>query len=154
MLTAQEIDALKPGRDLDALIGECVLGYVRLKVPPDADGANGGNDVLVPGGALPEGYEYPPKGHIGLAWFCRQWSTRESDALELLRMLERWNYNWMLLGPARVKQGRMTNFLDMVCCCLSKDPHQPWEREWRGYGHDLAEAISKAALLTAMEPNR
>jgi len=85
-MTREEILAMKPGRELDALVGEYVFGFKRVKTPPDYYGKNGGTDVLVPRN-LPEFYNYPPIGEIQLWYMCRHWSTDISAAWEVVEKM-------------------------------------------------------------------
>jgi hypothetical protein len=76
-------------RDIDAQIAESVLKYHREKVPPDASGENGGDDVLIPPGKTlgilyNDGVQLPPKGAIGLAYFVPQFSKSYDEAFFLL----------------------------------------------------------------------
>jgi hypothetical protein len=75
------IELTAPGRELDALVGEKVMGYRWDKVAPDYDGQNAGK-VLVPP-THREGYTYPPRGPIHHAFHCRHWSTRLEDVMEV-----------------------------------------------------------------------
>jgi len=40
-VTKDEIMVMKPGRELDALVGEIVFGFKRVVTPPDYYGENG-----------------------------------------------------------------------------------------------------------------
>ncbi len=82
---------LPPGRELDALVAEKVMGYRREKTPPDAQGENGGTDVLVPAVIDHPPYTYPPLGPIGLAYFVPRYSTDlEAAGLVSANLPKRW----------------------------------------------------------------
>lgn len=78
---------LPPGRDLDALVAEKVMGYRREKAPPDYHGQNGGTDVLVPPGVDHSTWAYPPVGRIGPTYFVPSYSTRTEDAWPVVEKL-------------------------------------------------------------------
>lgn len=73
---------LQPGRELDALIAEKVMGFKRFNQPPDYDGNYGGEPVLFPPGMVPEksGWQWPPKGKVSFAGFSPHYSTSIEEA--------------------------------------------------------------------------
>lgn len=81
-----------PGRDLDALVAERVLGWTRHPQPKDARGEHGGEPGLLrPGDSLERmidtGYQLPPLGRLHLAYFVPQYSTDHDAAWRLVREL-------------------------------------------------------------------
>lgn len=73
-MTVTEFLGLEPRR-MDGYFAEHVLGYTRMKVPPDAFGENGGDDFLVPPGGIPNGFTLPPKGRIHFAYMAPELAT-------------------------------------------------------------------------------
>lgn len=84
----EDILAMEPGTELDALIAEHIFGWWRLKSPSfDYDGPCESNDVLVPPTLLSKEEAFrcmPPKGVVPFTYFVnRNWSTRISAAWEV-----------------------------------------------------------------------
>lgn len=83
-LTREEILAMEPGRELDALIAEYVFGWRKIPGPKtDYDGPCELFNVLVPPTIDNPFPLYPPRGAIKLWYFCHNWSTELSAAMEL-----------------------------------------------------------------------
>ena len=76
------IETTKPGRALDALVGEKLMGYRWSTVAKDCDGQNDGK-VLLPPSHREGDFYYPPRGPIHPAFHCPQWSERLEDAMAL-----------------------------------------------------------------------
>lgn len=83
---------LPPGRELDALIAEKVMGWRREKVPRDARGESGGSDMLVPPFFYQTAYDLPPLGQIHLTYFVPRYSTEFEVARRALldKLPDRW----------------------------------------------------------------
>jgi hypothetical protein len=76
---------LEAGRALDALIAEKVMGFVRVRVPKDYDGQNGG-EVLVPRN-FPSDCSWAPKGAYGFHCFVPRYSFDIVDAVRVFECL-------------------------------------------------------------------
>ena len=72
---------------MDAWVAEFVLGYKREKTPKDGNGQYGGEDFLVPPGGIPQGFQLPPKGRIGLAYMTPQVSSRWDSTWQLFKRM-------------------------------------------------------------------
>jgi hypothetical protein len=81
-MTREEILAMNPGRELDALMAEHVMGFKREKTPKDFDGNFGGEDILIPPGLDHNNWVYPPKGKIALTYHVPQYSTDWNFAIQ------------------------------------------------------------------------
>lgn len=76
---------MKKGRELDAEICEVVFGWTEcFKVPPDADGENSGM-ILAPNPEYKKEWIFPPKGKVGRAYFCPDYSNNFYDTLALAK---------------------------------------------------------------------
>lgn len=137
-MNREEILAMKPGRELDALVAEHVFGYKRVTMSLDYYGKNGGNEVLQPQ-EISEFYNYPPVGRIPLWYHCKEWSTDISEAWEVRQ--------WLLDNRGGVR-------LEVFC-----DENPEYCEVYQGKNEELIqvwaktspEAICKAALLAVME---
>lgn len=86
-MTREEILAMKPGLELDALVAEHIFGWRRIKGPEfDYDGPCESNDVLVPSNVTDEeAFKWmPAREIIPLTYFVnRRWSKEMSIAQEV-----------------------------------------------------------------------
>lgn len=89
---------LPPGRELDALVAEKVMGYRREKAPPDANGENGGTDVLVPPDYEVASWAYPPLGGIALTYFVPRFSTDLTAAWRIVNKLTTTTKQWFRIN--------------------------------------------------------
>lgn len=82
---------MQPGRELDALVAEKVMGFKRFNQPPDYDGNYGGEPVLFPPGVVPEksGWQWPPKGRVSMTSLTPRYSTSIADAWQVVEKLRK-----------------------------------------------------------------
>ena len=77
---------MRPGRELDALVAEKVMGWHREPTPKDARGENGGDPVLLPPGHTIGTYGgLPNLGRVHLAYFAPASSTEQDAAWRVWR---------------------------------------------------------------------
>lgn len=140
-MTREEILAMKPGRELDALVGEYVFEFKRGLTPPDYCGKNGGTDILLPPD-LPMDFVYPPRGKIALWYHCKRWSTDLSAAWEVRQWLSE-NIGGVIL---------------MNLCDLKPEYCEIYrgkeKKVIKVQAKAAPEAICKAALLAVMEEEK
>lgn len=130
MLTKEQVLALKPGREMDALIAEHVLKWRKVPGPKtDYDGPCESFDVLVPPTLEDPFPLYPPKGSILPDWFCYEWSTELDDAFGLVHQ-----YGLKMADGLELRQCHG--------CFIARFSGADWAQ-----GTTIPEAICKAALL-------
>lgn len=150
----EEILAMQPGRELDALIAELLFGWRRITGPKtDYDGPCEYGDVLIPPTVTEEEAfrMMPPKGAIPFYYFVnRNWSTAISAAMEVAHAVKekaKAHVEIELFYDSRI-DGRVTIY-DMDD---KEDIMIPFgEKQKAGFPRTLPEAICKAALLAVMD---
>jgi hypothetical protein len=133
MLTKEQVLALKPGREMDALIAEHVFKWRKIPGPrTDYDGPCESFEVLVPPDIDNPFPLYPPRGAIKPWWFCHKWSIELEDAFEIVR-----EYGLKKADGLELRQCHG--------CFMARFSGPYW-----GLGEYPPEAICKAALLAEM----
>lgn len=131
VLTKEQVMALKPGREMDALIAEHIFHWRKVPGPKtDYDGPCESFDVLVPPDIKDPFPLYPPKGAIKPYWFCHPWSTNFDATLDLVQ-----EYGLKKVDGLELRQCHG--------CFIAKFGGPDW-----GKGATIPEAICKAALLS------
>ena len=137
MLTKEQILALKPGREMDALIAEHVFRWRKVPGPKtDCDGPCESFDVLVPPGVQDPLPLYPPRGAIKPYWFCKQWSTDLNDSWSVRE--------WILDCVGGVELIRFCDAETPEYCGVYRGKEKSEIQVWAS---TTPEAICKAALL-------
>lgn len=130
MLTKEQVLALKPGREMDALIAEHVLKWRKVPGPKtDYDGPCESFDVLVPPNIKDPFPMYLPRGAVLPYWFCHEWSTGLENTFNLVR-----EYGLKKADGLELRQCHG--------CFIAKFGGSDWAK-----GTTAPEAICKAALL-------
>ena len=130
MLTKEQISDLKPGREMDALIGEHVFKWRKEPGPKsDYDGPCESFDVLVPPTVNDPFRFCPPRGAIPPYLFCHSWSTSLEDAFTLVK-----KYGLKKVDGLELRQCHG--------CFIAKFGGPDWAK-----GTTIPEVICKAALL-------
>lgn len=135
-MNREEVLATTPGRKLDCLVAEFVLGFKRTKTPEDYNGQNGGTDVLIPPD-MDSFPNYPPMGKIALGYFANDYSTDLSAAWEVVEKMRADGFELSLNDYS--DNGYQVFF-------VGNNQKQPTATT-----ETAPEAISKAALLAVME---
>lgn len=133
-MTENEILAIKPGKELNAMVAEHVFGWRKVPGPTtDYDGPCESFDVLVPPTIDDPFPLYPPRGAIKPWYFCSNWSTGLTAAWELREHIHR------TIGGTHIIS--VCDELTELC------------KIWNGIkyieakGYTTPEAICKAALI-------
>lgn len=137
-VTREQVLAMEPGRELDALVAELVMDYRRETVPKDANGEHGGTEVRVPPNVDHDTWVYPPRGPVPLWYFVPRYSTSRDDAWRIIGIVRGQQFSRRLSFTNALRQvinGRMGAPVDPVEWLLVAEPAD----------------ICKAALLATLE---
>ncbi len=133
-MTRDEILAMKPGKELDALVAEHVFGWRKVPGPiTDYDGPCESFDVLVPPTIDDPFPLYPPRGAIKPWCFCNKWSIDLTAAWELRQYIHE------TIGGTKIIS--VCGDLPELCKIWNGKKYI----EAKGYA--IPEAICKAALI-------
>ncbi len=146
-------------RELDGRVAERFLHWRRMIAPPDGSGQNGGNEILIPPDFelwLKDGYDFPKKGLLPLAFLAPQWSRSIDQAWPLLDAINGRGVE-VLIGtfPPRPGTSRysieLRRWRDRRAEGVPGDPHTGRSRETFAlfHGNDLPALICEAALRVA-----
>lgn len=130
---------LQPGRELDALIAEHVMGFRREKAPKDYYGEHGGTDVLVPLDVDHQNWHYPPKGRIPLTFFVPDYSTELTAAWQVWEKMRTWRTPSPMPAVVALKTPAESGAA-FVCAVMTDSMY---------YGH--ADTAPHAICLAALE---
>ena len=136
-MSKDEILALQPGRELDAIVAEKVMGFSRKKSPRDINGEFDGLDILVPTGIDHSKFNYPPKGEIALTYFVPTYSMELTQA---------WKVFCKFGYQAEVKYSGT----DWYCNIMWGFNERGVGRWYCAEGRTAPEAICKAAILAIL----
>ncbi|MEC0241996.1 hypothetical protein P4H66_19520 [Paenibacillus dokdonensis] len=146
-MTREEIMALEPGRELDAMIAEALFGWRKIKGPQyDYDGPCESNDVLLPPTITSEEEAFrfmPPRGVIPYTYFLNhKWSTDISAAWEVVEKM----CHESLAFSFRLDYHYVLHFARFI---HNDSSYELEDGEYKS--RSAPEAICKAALLAVMD---
>jgi len=139
-MTTNEILTKKPGRELNVLVAEHIFEWRKVPGPgTDYDGPCETFDVFVPPTIDDPFPLYPPRGAIKPWYFCRNWSTDISEAMEVRERIHR------TIGGTEI----ISVCGDLPELCKIWNGNNYIEAK----GHTIPEAICKAALILKIGGN-